>query len=248
MIVTDENLKNAIQKAIENSVWKKEGKKDKVRKFDESLDLIVNLRDVDVRNPNNRINQEFILPYPIKKDKLNVCFITDGDQLLDVKKLGYDYLDKNGLEDMKKKKNPKLLKNFVKKYDDFIVRADMMRDVAKILGRFLGQSGKMPKPQPKGNGIVKPDQKVEQIIENFRRRVKINMKKAPLIQTIFGKKSMEVDKSFENLKVLLGHIENFLPNGMGNIRSIYMKTTMGKVVKVAEPVSSKGKRGGKKRK
>ena len=47
-----------VEEAIDQSVWKKDGNKDKTRKFDETVDLIINVRDVDIKNPNNRIDQE----------------------------------------------------------------------------------------------------------------------------------------------------------------------------------------------
>ena len=245
MIITEQKLKEALGKAIENSVWKKEGKKDKVRKFDESLDIIINLRDLDIKNPQNRINLEFLLPNPIFKfENQNCCIITDGDQLTEVKQKGYNSADKQFLEDLNKK-DKKLKKNFVKRYDSFVCRADMMRDVARVLGRFLGQAGKMPKPQPKGYGIVQPNVKVDDITSNFERRVIVATKKAPIVQAVFGKKSIDNEKNLENLVGIVHFIESQLPNGPGNIKSIYLKTSMGKPYKVEEP-AGKSKRGDKK--
>ncbi|MHA1727638.1 MAG: hypothetical protein ACTSWY_02775 [Promethearchaeota archaeon] len=235
MIITKRNLKDALKKAIDNSVWKKDGKKDKIRKFDESLDIAINFKNIDVKDPQQKINQEFLLPNPIrKKDDLNICFITDGDQLMEVKKKGYDFCDSDFLNDLNKK-DKKTKKRFVKSYKSFIARTDMMRDIARILGRFLGQSGKMPRPQPKGYGIVNPSDEIDKILENFSRRILLNTKRDPLLQTTFGRKLIEFDENFENLVALINLIENKLPNGQGNIKSIYIKTTMGKPSKVEEP-------------
>ena len=245
MIITEQKLKDALGKAIDNSVWKKEGKPNKVRKFDESLDIIVNLRDLDIKNPQNRINLEFLLSHPIHKfEELNCCIITDGDQLTEVKKKGYSSCDKQFLDDLNKK-DKKLKKSFVKRYDSFICRADMMRDVARVLGRFLGQAGKMPKPQPKGYGIVQPSAKVDDFTSNFERRVIVATNKAPIVQAVFGKKSIDTEKNFENLTGIVHFIESQLPNGPGNIKSIYLKTSMGKPFKVEEP-AGRSKRGVKK--
>jgi large subunit ribosomal protein L1 len=119
-----------------------------------------------------------------------------------------------------------------------------MKDVARVLGRFLGQSGKMPKPSPKGYGIVSPSEKIEKIIENYKRRIILSTKKAPIVQTVFGKKSIDHEQNKENLISLINFIESQLPNGQGNIKSIYLKTTMGKSTKVEEPQSAR--RGGRK--
>lgn len=246
MIIKEDNLAKALDQALEQSVLKKEGKNPRERKFNESLDIIINFRDLDIKNPANKLAHEFLLPNPIR-DKLNICIISDGDQLVEVKKKGYDYADKETLNDLSKKEN-KAKKQFVKKYDAFVVSAPLMRMVAKILGRFLGQSGKMPKPQPKGYGIIKPNESIDTVEDNFKRRVQIQTKRAPITQTVFGKKKMDKEKNFENLKALLNFIEGHLPNGQGNIKSIYLKTSMGKPVRVPEPPGRnlRGKKGGKK--
>ncbi|MCP4762050.1 MAG: hypothetical protein GY870_09715, partial [archaeon] len=183
-----------------------------------------------------------LLPHKIHQ-KLNICFISKGDQLVAVKEKGYDVFDENFLSDLDKK-DKKTKKQFINKYDSFICRSDLMRNVAKTLGRFLGQSGKMPKPQPKGYGIVKPNESVDKIIDNFSKRISIQTKKAPLVQTVFGKKSLNPEDNFDNLKALINFIENQLPNGQGNIKSIYIKTSMGKPARVAEPAGRV--KGGKK--
>ncbi|MHA1339794.1 MAG: hypothetical protein ACTSRZ_03275 [Promethearchaeota archaeon] len=248
MEIDEEYLREALQQAIDNSIWKKEGKPDKIRKFDETLDIIINLKDLDLRNPNNRIDVEYLLPHSIRNGKLNLCIIGKGDIILEAKEKNVDAFDDKFLDELNKKDN-KAKKRFVKKYDAFICQASLMRNVAKVLGRFLGQTGKMPKPQPKGYGIVSPATKIDKIIDNYRKTIKLKAKKAPIIQTIFGKKSLDFEKNLKNLKALIEFVESKLPNGKNNIRSIYLKTTMGKPVKVKEPEAiKKGKKFKTKRK
>ncbi|GAI72056.1 unnamed protein product [marine sediment metagenome] len=62
MKVDDKLLKKSLDAAIVHSVIKKEGFKDKVRKFDESIDLIMNLKDINLKDPKQRIDKEIILP------------------------------------------------------------------------------------------------------------------------------------------------------------------------------------------
>ncbi|MBD3350502.1 MAG: hypothetical protein GF364_03350 [Candidatus Lokiarchaeota archaeon] len=245
MIVEEKQLESALQQAIDNSVLEKKGKKAKERNFDETLDLIINLRDVDVRNPNYKIDREFLLPNSIydKKD-LSIVFVAKGDMVVELQDKKYDVIDDKYLSELDKK-DVKAKKKFVKKYDAFVCQAPLMRNIAKTLGRYLGQSGKMPKPQPKGYGIIRPDEEIERIIDNFRRRIKLRTRRTPMLQTKFGKKSMDFKENFENLKSVYNLIESQLPNGQGNVRSIYVKTTMGKPVKVQEPKSSR--KGGKRR-
>lgn len=234
MILNDNNLKLALETALNQSVIKKEGKKDKVRKFDESLDIIIILRDFDIRNPNNKFDQELVLPNPIRQGKLNLCFIANGDMVLRVKEKKYDVADEPFLNELDKK-DKKIKKKFAQKYDTFVCQAPLMRVVAKVLGRYLGQMNKMPKPQPNGYGIIKVDENIDKVIDTYSRIIKVQTKKSPVIQTIFGKKSLPLEKNFENLKTLINTIEAKLPNGQGNFKSIYIKTSMGIPTKVTEP-------------
>jgi len=234
MILTDDNLKLALETALTQSVIKKDGKKDKVRKFDETLDIVINLRDFDVRNPNNKFDQELILPNALRQGKLSLCFIANGDMVLRVKEKKYDVIDDPGLSELDRK-DKKTKKMFAKKFDIFVCQAPLMRNTAKVMGRFLGQMNKMPKPQPTGYGIIKVDENIDKVIENYSKIIKVQTKKSPVVQTFFGKKSFPIEKNFENLKALLSYIESRLPNGAGNIKSIYIKTTMGISTKVIEP-------------
>jgi len=226
---------------LEQSVIKMEGKPEKVRNFDETVDLVINVRDVDIKNPNNRIDQEFLLPHPIKGNlaKEKICFIVKDDMEISLKKMGYNIINPGMVDDLQKqsKKDKKAVAN---KYDYFVARADLMRNLAKVLARFLGQQGKMPRPQPKGFGVIKPNENLEAFISKLNRIIKITMKKQLLIQLKFGKKSQEFEELKDNLDSILSFVKDHLPNGNNNIGSIYIKTTMGRAVKVED--KGKGRR------
>ena len=83
MKVDDKLLKRSLNAALDYSILKKEGFKSKDRKFDESIDLILNIKDVNLQDPNTRIDQELILPNEVIKDeKPNVCVIASDEILL----------------------------------------------------------------------------------------------------------------------------------------------------------------------
>ena len=231
----DNNLiELAIGQAIEYSIRKKEGFKDRVRNFDESIDLIINLKDLNLNDPKNRIDEEFILPHKIFfEGKVPACFIASGDIQLNAKKLSYDVFDEEALEQLDKT-DKKEKKKLLKKYTFFITEQKFMRLVAKYLARFLGPLGKMPKPSPKGYGIIREQDDIKEIIERHRRIVRIKMKKVPLIQLKVGKKSMDKNQITENILAVVKHIADQLPNKWNSVKSIYIKTSMGKPVKVGE--------------
>jgi large subunit ribosomal protein L1 len=227
-------MKRSLDAAVQFSVIKKEGFKDKVRKFDETIDLIINIKDINLNDPKNRIDKELILPNELTKEqKPNICVVASDEILLQAKKAGVDTLDKGALETLNREEK-KDKKNFVKKYDFFVVEDKMMRDVARFLARFLGPAGKMPKPFPSGYGIISSVDDLNNAIDRYKKIIRIQMKKTPVVQTKIGKKSMDSEKIFQNMKTIVDYIVDLMPHKTNNIRSMFIKTTMGKSVKIDE--------------
>ncbi len=237
MILDQKLVRKALNEAIDLSIKRVEGKTEKVRKFDETIDLIINIRDVDIKNPNNRIDQELLLPHPItgNKPKDSVVFIVKDEMELKLRQLGYNIINPKQLDELQRQ-SMKDKKSIAKKYAYFVTRADLMRDVAKVLARFLGQQNKMPKPAPKGFGVIRPDENIDAYLPQLDRIIKLDMKKQLLLQLKVAKKSQNVTEIFENIDSVLSFVEHALPNGNNNIKSIFIKTTMGKPVKVEEPL------------
>lgn len=232
MKVDDRLLKRSLDAAIDFSVLKKEGHKDKVRNFDETIDLIINIKDVNLKDPKARIDKELVLPNKIiTNDKPNVCVIASDEILLEAKKLGLDTLDREGLIKLNNEEK-KYKKKFVKKYDFFIVEDKEMRNVARYLARFLGPVGKMPKPFPSGYGIISSVDDLNTAIERYQRVIRVQMKKQLIIQVKVGKKSMDSDDILENMKAVVDYVVDLMPHKYNNIKSMYLKTTMGHPVRI----------------
>ena len=230
----DKLLKRSLNAVIDFSVIKKDGFKDKVRKFDESIDLIINIKDINLKDPKNRIDKEIILTNEvITGDKPNICIIASDEILSEAKKLGVDTLDSNGLINLNNEEK-KFKKKFAKKYEYFVVEDKMMRDVARYLARFLGPVGKMPKPFPTGYGIISNPDDLKVAHERYKRVIRIQMKKQPIIFVKIGKKSMDQEKLLENMKTIINYIADQMPHKFNNFKSMYLKSTMGRPVKVTE--------------
>jgi len=234
MKVDDKLLKKSLNAAVDFSIIKKEGFKDKIRKFDETIDFIINLKDVNLNDPKQRLDKELILPNDvITDDKPNICVIASDEILLEAKKIGLDTLDTDGLAALDREEK-KYKKKFVKKYDFFIVEDKNMRDVARFLARFLGPAGKMPKPFPSGYGIISSVNDLNIAVERYKKIIRILVKKNPVLQVKIGKKSMEMDKILENMKVIVDYVADQMPHKFNNFRSMFIKTTMGRPIKVDE--------------
>ena len=211
------NLKQAIEKA------KTESKK---RNFIQSLELIINFKKIDFKKPENRINVTAVLPKGRGK-KIKVAAIVGDELLIEAKQYADKVITKDELE--KIAKNKKEARKIAKQYDFFIAQTDLMAEVGKVLGQILGPKGKMPKPVP-------PTAKLKAMLEAMQKNILIKMKGKflPTIQATIGTEEMSNEDLYENASSILEAIKNKLPNREGNIKSIYVKTTMGKPTRVNE--------------
>lgn len=193
------------------------------RKFSQSIDLVVKLREVDLKKPENRINETIPLPNPPEKP-LKICVIASGDLGTRAKTAGADMLvSRNDIENLGKDK--KAARKLAQEYDFFIAEAPLMPLVGRALGSFLGPRGKMPTPVP-------PTAPIEQIVSGHRKMIRVRMREQPVLQCRVGTESMPDDKLAENIQAVFTRIEEKLERGVKNVREILVKTTMSKPVKI----------------
>ncbi|RZN56281.1 MAG: 50S ribosomal protein L1 [Candidatus Methanomethylicota archaeon] len=197
-------------------------KNSKKRNFLQSIELIVNLKGIDVKAPENRINEIVTLPNPIGKD-IKICVIADGDLVTKAKQSGADLvITKQELEGYAGDK--KLIKKLAESYDFFIARADLMAMIGKIFGSVLGPRGKMPDP-------VAPTANIENIIKNYRNAVRIRIRDQPVIKCRVGLENMDSKTIAENIMAVLNAIDRRIKLDQF-LSSIIVKTTMGKPAKL----------------
>ncbi|RLG21227.1 50S ribosomal protein L1 [Candidatus Micrarchaeota archaeon] len=198
--------------------------KSKKRNFVQSIDLIINFKGIDFSKVENRLNLEIVLPKGLGK-KVEGVVIADDDLLPEAKKHADKVITQAELE--KLGKNKREAKKLASKYKFFIASAKLMPLVGRSLGQVLGPRNKMPKPVP-------PNAKLEGIIERMRKTVRIKSKGKylPTIHTVIGSEEMSDEDLGENAMTVINAIKEKLPNKEGNIRSIYVKTSMGPSVKV----------------
>ena len=193
------------------------------KKFTQSIDVVVRLREVDLKKPENRINETIALPNPPEK-ALKICVIASGDLATRAKSAGADMLvGRQEMDNLAKDK--KAARKLAQEYDFFIAEAPMMPLVGRALGSFLGPRGKMPTPVP-------PNAPIEQIVSNHRKMVRVRMREQPVLQCRVGTETMADDKLVENVQAVVSRIEQKLERGFKNIAEILLKGTMSKPVKV----------------
>jgi large subunit ribosomal protein L1 len=194
------------------------------RKFTQSIELVINLQNIDMKKPEGRIQERIELPNSVGKN-LKVCVIASGEMALKAKKAGASsVLERANLEELMgdKKKQKVIAKN----YDVFIAEAPLMPLVGKSLGASLGPRGKMPTPVP-------PNANIEEQIEKHQKIVFVRLRGQPVFQCRVGNETMKDGEIAENVQAVVRRLETKLKRGIKNFRSVYLKTSMGSPVKVA---------------
>ena len=210
--------KEAINKAL-----KKVRETSTKRKFKQSVDMTVNLKDIDPSKPDSKINLEVPLPKPVPKP-VRICALVYGDTAVRAKEGGVNkVVERDEIEALgaDKKKARKLASQF----DFFIARSDLMSLIGKNLGPVLGPRGKMPTP-------VAPTANLAPVIERLKRVVKLKVSRVPSLHLRVGTETMKDEEIAENVQAVLDALMGKLERGDRNIRSVYLKTTMGPSVKV----------------
>ena len=209
-------------KNIVDAIKEVKGKSEK-RNFVQSIELVINLRDIDPKKPGSRIQELIELPHPPGKES-KICVIASGEMALKAKRSGADLVVERGdLEALMGDK--KKQKELAKTYDFFIAEAPLMPLVGRSLGATLGPKGKMPTPVP-------PTANIADRIEKHRKMVLVRLRGQPVLQCRVGNENMSNEEIAENVQAVMGRIEGKLKRGVKNIRSIYLKTTMGSSFKV----------------
>jgi Ribosomal protein L1 len=195
----------------------------KPRNFTQSIDVVINIKDLDVKKPENRFDEEVFLPNGRGKG-IKIAVIADGELAISAKDAGADLvISKADLEELGKDR--KQAKKMANEYTFFVAQADMMPQVGRFLGPVLGPRKKMPKPVP---ATAKPDP----ILERLSNTVKVRIKDQPVIQAIVGSQDMDDELIADNVEAVLGVLDRNLEKGRNQIKSMYVKTTMGPVTRV----------------
>ena len=191
------------------------------RNFTESIDLVINLRNIDMSQPKNRIDEEVILPSGLGKP-VKVAVFASGELAVKAEKAGADLIIPPEQIDVLGE-NKSQAKTLANEHDFFIAEASLMPSIGKSLGPVLGPRGNMPNPIPPGADIAKP-------IDRLRKTVKLRSKDKMTFHTIVGCESMPPKEIAANIEVIIKRLEAKLDKH--KIRSIYVKTTMGHSVRV----------------
>ena len=212
--MADVSIEEMVKKLLEESPQ---------RKFSESVDIAINLKNLDLNQPKNRVDEEISLPNGLGKE-LKVGVFAKGEVAMQAKQAGAAYVfDDADLQEMKDDKGR--AKTIAEECDFFIAETQFMATIGKTIGTVLGPRGKMPVP-------LLPGKSIGEMIQAKQSAVRVRSKDKMTFHVSVGRRDMAPEKLAQNIETVVSRVERALVKGKQNIKSIYVTTTMGKSERV----------------
>jgi len=211
------------QKTILEAI-KQAKEKSRKKKFNQSIELVLNLRDIDMKGPEGKLQEVVELPYSSPEKANKICVIASGELALKARRAEVDrVIDRVELESLAGKKRD--LRKIANDYNVFIAEAPLMPLVGRVFGPVLGPRGKMPVPVP-------PTADVGNLVAKHRKTVILRLRSSPILNCRVGLENMKDEEVAENVQTVLRALEGKLKKGIGNVKNAYLKTAMGEPVKI----------------
>ena len=212
--MADNDIQEAVARALDEAPE---------RNFRETVDLAINLRDLDLNDPSNRVDEGVVLPSGTGQETKIVVF-ADGETAVRAEEVADKVLDADDLADLAD--DTDAAKDLADDTDFFVAQASLMQDIAGALGQVLGPRGKMPTP-------LQPDDDVVETVNRMKNTVQLRSRDRRTFHTRVGAEDMSAEDIASNIDVILRRLHADLEKGPLNIDGVYVKTTMGPAVEVA---------------
>jgi large subunit ribosomal protein L1 len=212
-----------VEKSVLIDALKKAKEQAPERKFTESVDMTINLKNIDMSQPKNRIDETILLPNGNGR-VVKIAVLGSGDIVTQARESGVELI--MGPEEIERLGGaPREARKVASEHQFFLAETQVMSLVGRWLGPRLGPRGRMPQPIPAGTDI-------RPIVERLRKSVKIRTKDKMSFSLKVGTTAMSEEEIAENIDAVLKRILSKLEMGDFQVRSVYIKTTMGPSVKV----------------
>jgi len=212
--MADQDIENAVTRALDEAA---------PRNFTETVDLAINLRDLDLNDPSNRVDESIVLPSGTGQETTIVVF-AEGETALRAEDVADQVLSGDELAELGD--DDDAAKDLADDTDFFLAEEALMQNIGRYLGTVLGPRGKMPDP-------ISPDDDVVEMVDRMRKSVQIRSGDRRTFHTRVGAEDMSAEDIGDNIDVILRRLHADLEKGPMNIDSVYVKTTMGPAVEVA---------------
>lgn len=211
-------LKFAAGESIDISGKEVKGKK---RKFEETIDLQVALKNYDPKK-DKRFSGQFVLP-TVPRPRMKVCMLANAKHMEQCKELGVEF---RTLDDLKAlNKNKKLIKKLAKRYDAFLASDNIVKMIPRLLGPGLNRAGKFPT-------MVASSEDVAPKLTDVRSTIKFQLKKVLCMSVSVGNVTMKKADIAVNVQLAANFLASLLKKNWQNIKVLYVKSTMGPAMQI----------------
>jgi len=196
------------------------------RKFVETIELQIGLKNYDPQK-DKRFSGSIKLPN-ITKAKYKLCVLGDEKHCDEAKKLGLPFLSLEELKkygNMKKDQQKKAVKKLASKYNSFLASDSVIRQVPRLLGPHLNKANKFPI-------LITHAENMEEKVNDLKCTVKFQLKKVLCIGVAVGNVSLKAQDLSINIQMAVNFLISLLKKGWQNIKSLNVKSTMGKVHRI----------------
>ena len=184
---------------------KKEEKQGKTRKFLESIELQVTLKNWDPKKMK-RFSGTYKLPVCPKE--LKICVLANAVHEKAAKELNLAYMT---VDDLKK---------LAKKYDAFLASDTLIKLIPRLLGPGLNRAGKFP------TRVASADD-LEDAVDNVKKTIKYQMKKVMCLNLAVANVGMTEEEIKLNVQLAGNFLVSLLKKGWQNVKVMYIKSSMG---------------------
>merc|ERR1712226_83821 len=196
----------------------------KKRGFTQTVELQVGIKDYDPQKDRRfagtvRLNN-------VPRPNMKICFIADEKHADEAKAAELQGVDIVSMDFLKKfNKDKKLIKKWAKKYNQLLATDSLVKKIPTVLGPVLNRIGMFPAPVTKNDPVAKK-------IDDVRGSVKWQLKKVTNLNVAAGNETMTDEELRQNIVMALNFLVSLMKKGWHNMKTIHIKTTMGKSVKV----------------
>ena len=203
---------------------KKDSKK---RNFKQSVDILINLKGLNLKKAENQFDF-FITLHGDRGQKNKICALVP-DELEAKAKDVYDAVIKES-DFERTSKDKSLMRKLAKDHQYFVAIATIMPKIAMHFGKVLGPKGKMP--NPKLGCVLPPTADMKPLYEKLQKTLRITIRASSHVLCKLGKEDDDVEKIYDNIITIYNGVVSHLPNEKQNVKNVCLKLTMGHPIKI----------------
>merc|ERR1712088_101054 len=219
--VSKDALYEAVDQILKDAKGQGEMGEKYKRNFTESIELQIMLKNYDPQK-DKRFSGTVKLPHTARP-AFNVCILGNQAHIDQAKANNVPHMS---VDDLKKlNKDKKLVKKLAKKYDAFLASDALIRQIPRPLGPGLNKAGKFPT-------ILGASDDMMAKIGEMQQTIKFQMKKVLCLAVAVGTVEMSDDQLAQNINMSINYLVSLLKKQWQNVRSLHIKSTMGRPVRL----------------